>query len=208
MLGNLLAKSGPFGLAIIVLALINALVLIRLWWTESRWKRDVEQHLDSLPREAQKTQRDDRHSGNLDRKLWATISDLRANPPRRPEVIGSFLGKLESNKVQLPLMHFRLQSISGSLVEVYPLLGIMGTLAALAGLGPGGFSGPAIMSAFAESVGSTLLGLVMSALFLAVRAFSAPSTTRTQAQLDTINRFLEDLRSQLASMALSDDAKV
>ena len=71
-------------------------------------------------------------------------------------------------------------SIASAGVQVFPLLGILGTILALAGISvsPDGFSATAISKAFVTALDTTILGMLLAIIFTIVESAIIPSIER------------------------------
>ncbi|MBT3347700.1 MAG: hypothetical protein HOM84_06835 [Thiotrichales bacterium] len=71
-------------------------------------------------------------------------------------------------------------SVMSTLVQVFPLLGILGTILAIAGtaFADGGIDANSLTSAFVLAMDTTILGIGFSVIFMLVESFLAPKIER------------------------------
>ncbi len=89
-------------------------------------------------------------------------------------------------------------SIASAGVQVFPLLGILGTILALAGIStsPDGFSATAISKAFVTALDTTILGMLFAIIFTIIESAITPSIERlleeSQRYRSLLSRLLFD----------------
>ncbi|MBC8519315.1 MAG: MotA/TolQ/ExbB proton channel family protein [Gammaproteobacteria bacterium] len=71
-------------------------------------------------------------------------------------------------------------SVMSTMVQIFPLLGILGTILAIAGtaFGDGGIDASRLTSAFVLAMDTTILGIGFSVIFMMVESFIAPKVER------------------------------
>src|SRR5438067_943618 len=207
------AISDHFYWLIVLLALIHALGFLVLLNTRNRRVRQLESHLTNLVGGLSRRSDDD-PSHTIDERIDSFISDIREviQHPREPGEVRRLYDRIVSkDELRRYLQGTKFETwynVARTGIEIYPLLGIIGTVLAI-GLGLNvprtpapvapaaapttsvspapapapadsstGPSTEAIVQNFAGSIWATLTGLLCAIIFMMWNAYLEPSFTR------------------------------
>jgi biopolymer transport protein ExbB/TolQ len=200
-----LSKSCPWIIGLLVLA--NVGIWVYLWRTSRTFKKGLSAYLRNLLRPFSR-QSDFDPNAPLDEQIDVFLADIRdiLQDPRESEAghLYSRLTAKDESRTYLKLHWFEMCfSIARALIEVYPLLGIVGTVLAIwAGLNASGDADPdkitRIVQNFGQSVRSTAFGLGAAIVFLILNSAVEPGFERLLTYAATVRDNVSIAKQKLA----------
>ncbi|MFN9371480.1 MAG: MotA/TolQ/ExbB proton channel family protein [Planctomycetaceae bacterium] len=190
---ELLSASSTAVIAVAGVVHLFCFALLWLWYRHSRSK--ISSALDDFTRGIRHRSVLDRASHPLDQidAFLADVSDVLETPERREEQVTLWqrIAILDEKRRYFSSLRFETcYNVCRSMIEAYPLLGILGTILAI-GLvvleGSGATAGK-IVERFGQAIWSTCAGLVVAIILMLLNSLVEPSFVR-----------LNELRSQTAA---------
>jgi biopolymer transport protein ExbB len=224
------AISDHFYWMILVLGTVHAIGFVALWQARNRRVRQLESHLTNLVGGLSRRSDHD-PSDTVDERIDGFVADIREviqNPHSPAEVRRLYERIVSKDELRRYLQGTKFETwynVARTGIEIYPLLGIIGTVLAI-GLGlntrPATVAaapptttavtaasadssaavdeGPptsAIVRNFASSIWATLVGLLCAILFMMVNAYLEPSFTRLIEHRANVRNVITHAKSQL-----------
>lgn len=190
---ELLSASSTAVIAVAGVVHLFCFVLLWLWYRHSRSK--ISSALDDFTRGIRHRSVLDRAGHPLDQidAFLADVADVLETPERREEQVTLWqrIAILDEKRRYFSSLRFETcYNVCRSMIEAYPLLGILGTILAI-GLvvleGSGATAGK-IVERFGQAIWSTCAGLVVAVILMLLNSLVEPSFVR-----------LNELRSQTAA---------
>jgi biopolymer transport protein ExbB/TolQ len=193
---------------ILIMAAAHLVVFLRLWRERRRQALWLAEHLENLVQGF--SSRADRDPyPTLDERVDSFLANIRevlADPSRsadRQRLHEQIIAKDETKKYLRGSRFETLYSLARTTIEIYPLLGIMGTVLAIA-LALNAPAGEAAASAteriiqnFAGSIWATLAGIGCGIVLLMVNALVEPSFQRLLEHRAEVREVIAAAKTQL-----------
>jgi biopolymer transport protein ExbB len=222
------AISDHFYWIILILGTLHAIGFVALWRARNRRVRQLESHLTNLVGGlSRRSDHDPTHT--VDERIDSFIAYIREviqNPHSPAEVRRLYDRIVSKDELRRYLQGTKFETwynVARTGIEIYPLLGIIGTVLAI-GLGLNArpvdeVAAPATQAAvmrdapaatpptsaivrnFASSIWATLTGLVCAILFMMCNAYLEPSFTRLIEHRTSVRNVISHAKSQLGLAA-------
>jgi len=190
---ELLSDSSTAIIAVAGVLHLFSFVLLWLWYRNSRSK--ISSALDDFTRTIRHRSVLDRSSHPLDQidAFLADVSDVLETPERREEQVALWqrIAILDEKRRYFSSLRFETcYNVCRSMIEAYPLLGILGTILAIGLVVLEGSEATAgkIVERFGQAIWSTCAGLVVALILMLLNSLVEPSFVR-----------LNELRAQTAA---------
>ena len=196
----LTALSDNFPWIILAFAIVHAGLFSWLATAYRTMTRRLGGHLENLTRGLSSRSDTDRSQSVDDdiNMFLADLQDVIRNPAKLHELedLRTRLIYKDEARPYLKTASFeRTYSLSRTLIEIYPLLGILGTvlaigcgLAAQANSAESGAAIDAVVKNFGNSIWSTFMGLLFAVIYMILNAFWEPSFQRLMEHQANVRR--------------------
>ena len=199
---------------IAVLGGVHVLLFAGLWLAYRRNLRGLAALLDDFTRTIRHRSVLDRHSHLSDQieAFLADVNDVLSNPQRTAEQkeLLSRMRLLDEKRRYVQSMGFDISyNVLRSMIEAYPLLGILGTILAIGLVVQTGDAASVglIVQRFGEAIWSTCAGLVAALALMLMNSIVEPPFLRLSEQREQVRQMVGRVKGLLTeSMAVSGGA--
>jgi len=206
--------SDNFPWIILAFAIVHAGLFSWLAVAHRQMTRRLGGHLENLVRGLSSRSDTDRTQSVDDdiNMFLADLQDVIRNPAKLHELedLRTRLIYKDEARPYLKTASFeRIYSLSRTLIEIYPLLGILGTVLAIGcGLAAQANSAPesgaaidAVVKNFGNSIWSTFMGLLFAVIFMILNAFWEPSFQRLMEHQANVREIITAAKCRLNEVA-------
>ena len=209
--------SSHFWWIIGVVAGLHFLLFLWLVWARRRQTRQLVVHLAGLVRGFSNRSDTERPVDDQIDTFLADLQDVIQNPARFDE-LDALRTRLAVKDEARPYLHTAwfecLSSVSRAVIEIYPLLGIIGTVLAIGcGLSSSANAAPesgaavdAVVKNFSQSIWATGIGLTCAVFWMLVNAWFEPSFQRLMEHQANVRWIVSAAKSRLGEASRDNPA--